>query len=440
MQKAEILSDARHYGDSLIHNAREFIAGETFIPATSPQLDGDEVHNLVDVALDLPQTLELEGKYTKSFSRKLLEHHGNGTRKVRLTNSGSSANLLAITAITQVEFGEKRAKVGDEVITVAAGFPTTVNPIIQNGLVPVFLDVNLDTLTPSVVDIEMAIEEGKTKAIVLANPLGNAIDAVSIKEIADEYGILFIVDNCDGLGGTLNGIPLGSFGDVSTLSFYPAHHLCGGEAGAVITKSPMIDKVIDSLRSWGRSCWCEPGKDNTCGKRFAQKCELLPEGYDHKYTYSRIGYNLKGSEFSAAILDAQIDKLDFFVSMRRLNWKRLRNGLDKYSKYFKFMKPAEHSEPSWFGFLITIKEPCPFSRLELIQYLEEHKIGTRLMFGGNLLRQPMYKNINHRIFSDLLSTDVIANHSFWIGCHPNMKEEHVEYVLKTFDNFMGRYK
>lgn len=422
------------------YGQKKFVPGETYIHPTAPMIDMDEVLNLVDVALDMPDRISLEGKYTKSFARKLLEIYGNGTSKVRLTNSGSSANLLAVTAITSHEFGDKRAKPGDEVLTVAAGFPTTVNPIIQNRLIPVFLDVNLDTITPDITQIEMAVEEGKTKAIVLANPLGNALDSESIREICDEFGIFFIEDNCDGLGGTLNGVPLGTFGDISTLSFYPAHQLCGGEAGAVVSKSPMIDYVLESYRSWGRACTCEPGQDNRCGKRFGHKYEQLPEGYDHKFAYSHIGYNLKGTEFAAALLDAQIDKLEYFVAMRKLNWKRLREGLDKYSKYLKFQKPTEHSDPAWFGFLMTIKEPAPFTRLELVRFLDEHKVGTRLLFGGNLLRQPMYKNIEHKVFTDLLSTDVICRNSFWIGCHPSMTQEHVDYILKVFSDFFERHK
>lgn len=796
---------------------KEFISGETYIYPTAPLMDMDEVVNLVDVALDLPTQLQLEGKFTTSFGKKLLERYANGMSHIRLTNSGSSANLLAITAITSSIFGEKRAKPGDEVITVAAGFPTTVNPIIQNGLIPVFLDVNLDTVTPDVTQIEMAIEEGKTKAIVLANPLGNALDSESIRSICDEFGIFFIEDNADGIGGKLNGRPLGTFGDASTLSFYPAHQLCGGEAGAVITRSPMLDMIVESFRSWGRqcfpagtlinveenqvpiedvkvgdlvlthsgkwesvaeilgrdysgkmytikaknmspvtcteehpfyvkrgqnfewteasklsvgdelvemmpseeykpcdkitldydtllekksmqvevteslmrlsgyylaegslssglkgksgypsnkykfyrvdfsfnsneteyiedvknlmkstfgvsgsskknknnngatiqfktrkgyeyfstfgrkawtksipqfllsatdemfaqliigywrgdgssstigysftstsphlahqirrrlykygvscsnhivtadmhcssvvngkevklvhnqyftniygngaakfgeligeksyklnprsnvskiyegyvthpidyisnedvenvtvynlevltshsyhannlvvhNCFCKPGQDNTCGKRFSHKYENLPTGYDHKFAYSHIGYNIKGSEFSAALLDAQIEKLDYFVAMRRLNWDRLRVGLDKYSKYFKFQVPTKGSKPAWFGFLITLKEPTPFTRLELIKFLEDHKVGTRLLFGGNLLRQPMYKNIEHRVFTDLLSTDVICNQSFWIGCHPSLKSQHIEYMLSVFDKFMEGHK
>jgi dTDP-4-amino-4,6-dideoxygalactose transaminase len=419
---------------------KPFIPGETYIYPTAPLMDTDEVANLVDVALGLPTGLQLEGKYTKSFAKKLAELYKTAPSSIRLTNSGSSANLLAVTAITSQVFGERRAKHGDEVLTVAAGFPTTVNPIIQNGLVPVFLDVNLDTVTPDVTQIEMAIEEGKTKAIVLANPLGNPVDSESIRDICNEFGIFFIEDNCDGLGGTLNGVPLGTFGDISTLSFYPAHQLCGGEAGAVISKTPMLDLIVESFRSWGRACTCAPGQDGRCGKRFGHKYEQLPEGYDHKFAYSHIGYNVKGSEFSAALLDAQFDKLEYFTAMRRLNWSRLHDGLGKYSKYLKFQKATPGSSPSWFGFLITIKEPAPFTRLDLVKFLESNKVGTRLLFGGNLLRQPMYKNIEHRVFTNLLSTDYICNNSFWVGVHPSLKEEHINYMVSVFDKFFEVYK
>lgn len=420
--------------------AKEFIPGETYIYPTAPLMDTDEVANLIDVAMELPHGLQLEGKYTKSFAEKLSDFYGVHSSSVKLTNSGSSANLLAVTAITSPIFGERRAKPGDEVITVAAGFPTTVNPIIQNGLVPVFLDVNLDTITPDITQIEMAIEEGKTKAIVLANPLGNALDSESIREMCEEFKIFFIEDSADALGGTLNGVPLGTFGDISTLSFYPAHQLCGGEAGATVTRDPMLNLIVESFRSWGRACTCAPGQDNRCGKRFGHKYEQLPEGYDHKFAYSHVGYNIKGTEFAAALLDAQIDKLDYFVSMRRLNWSRLRSGLSKYSKYLKFQKPTEGSKPAWFGFLITIKDPAPFTRLELVRFLEEHKVGTRLLFGGNLLRQPMYKNIEHRVFTNLLSTDVICRNSFWIGVHPSLQEPQINYMISVFDQFFEAHK
>lgn len=436
-EKEQILELAYEYGE---RQKKEFVEGESYIYPTAPMMDGDEVRNLTDVALDLATKIELEGKYTKSFSKKLLQFYGNNTRKVRLANSGSSANLLAMSAICQREFGDRAAKPGDEVITVAAGFPTTVNPIIQNGLVPVFLDVNLDTITPDPTQIEMAIERGKTKAVFIANPLGNALDSESIREICDEFDIWFLEDGCDSLGSTYNGRPLGTFGDISTLSFYPAHHLCGGEAGAVVTKSPMLDKVVDSLRSWGRSCWCEPGQDGTCGKRFGQKFEGLPEGFDHKFTYDKIGYNLKGTEFSAALLDAQFDKLEYFVAMRKLNWKRLREGLDKYSKYLKFQQPTPHSDPAWFGFLITVKEPASFTRTELVRFLESNKVGTRMLFGGNLVRQPAYSNVEHRVFTDLLTSDYILRNTFWIGCHPSMTERHVNYVISVFDKFFESHK
>jgi CDP-6-deoxy-D-xylo-4-hexulose-3-dehydrase len=437
MTKDEILDIIRNEYEGV---KKEFIPGETYIHPTAPMMDSDEVANLIDVALDLPNQIQLEGKYTKSFAQKLGRFYGTQPSSIRLTNSGSSANLVAISALTSPILGERRAKPGDEVLTVAAGFPTTVNPIIQNGLVPVFLDVDLDTITPDIIQLEMAIVEGKTKAIVLANPLGNAVDSESIVDMCKEFGIFYIEDNCDGLGSTLNGVPLGTFGDISTLSFYPAHHLCGGEAGAIVSKTPIMDLVAESFRSWGRACTCAPGQDGRCGKRFGHKYEQLPEGYDHKFAYSHIGYNVKGTEFAASLLDAQIDKLDYFVSMRRLNWSRLRDGLAKHSKYLKFQKPTKGAKPAWFGFLMTIKDPAPFTRLELIKFLDAHKVGTRLLFGGNLLRQPMYKNVEHRVHTDLLSTDVICNNSFWIGCHPSMTEQHTDYIISVFDEFFEAHK
>jgi CDP-6-deoxy-D-xylo-4-hexulose-3-dehydrase len=433
--KAGLLERSSRYGEGA--NTYKFVKGETYIYPTAPYMDGDEVKNLVDVALDMPDKMSLRGKYTKSFTSKMLEAHKGVMRLMSLVNSGSSANLAAVSAITASEFGQRALKLGDEVITVAAGFPTTVNPIIQNGGVPVFLDVDLDTICPDPTQIEMAVEEGKTKAIVVANPLGNAVDSESIREICDQYDLFYIEDNSDGLGGTLNGMPLGTFGDLSTLSFFPAHHITGGEAGAVLTRSPMLHKVVESFISWGMGCNCRPFETNRCGTRFSRKVEGLPVDYDHRYIYERIGYNLKGTEFAAALLDAQIDKLDYFVSMRRLNWKRLREGLDKYSNYLKFQKPTTGSSPSWFGFLITLKDPCPFTRRELIMFLEENKIGTRMLFGGNLLRQPMYKNINHRVIGDLHASDVIIRNSFWIGCHPRMGEEEIAYVLGVFDKFFS---
>lgn len=434
--KAKILSEVYQYAS--LGGVKEFIPGETYIPATAPYINEDEIVNLVSASLAMSKSVKLEGEYTKKFLRDLLSAHGNLMRYARLTNSGSSANLLAISALTSKKFGKKRISSGDEVITVAAGFPTTVNPIVQVGAIPVFIDIDPNTLTPNLMQVEEAIEEGKTKAIVLANPLGNSNDFDELLDICREFDLYLVEDNCDGLGGTYKGNPLGSFGDISTLSFYPAHHLCGGQAGAVLSKSSVMDRVINSFRMWGKDCWCEPGQDNKCGVRFSKKFGNLPFGYDHKYIYSELGYNLQGNELSAAMLSAQIEKLDFFTKMRQYNWKRLKDALSKYSEYFRFQKPTSGSSPAWFGFLMTLKQPSKFSRLDIVKFLESRKIGTRLLFGGNLLRQPAYSGIEHRVFSDLHFSNYIAENSFWIGCHPSMKEEHIDWIVQSFDLFFDK--
>lgn len=412
---------------------KKFVPGESYLTASGQYFDGDDVATLVECALGMWYA---EGNYTKEFEKDLRRFFENHIRHVVLTNSGSSANLLAITSITAKEHGSRGAKEGDEIITVAAGFPTTVNPIIQNGLVPVFVDVDLDTFTPDISVIENAIVEGKTKGIVLAHPLGNAFDAESIRDICDEYGIWFIEDSCDALGGTLFNKPLGSFGDISTLSFYPAHHITAGEGGACLMKSPFNEKMVKSYRDWGRDCWCEPGKDNTCGKRFGWCLGDLPEGYDHKYTYSHIGYNLKATDLQAALLVSQLKKIGWFVETRRYNWNYLRAGLDKYKKYFRFMQPISGANPSWFGFNLVVKETASFSRNDIVQFLENRRIGTRLLFGGNLLKQPAYRDVHYKVFQPLTNTDVIMRDSFWIGCHPSLTVEHLDYVLKCFNEFM----
>lgn len=414
-----------------------FTPGVTYIPTSGKCLNGDDVANVVECALDLGIT---EGKYAKQFEKDMVSLYRNTIRHVVLANSGSSANLLAITAITDSTLGSRSAKRGDEILTVAAGFPTTVNPIIQNGLVPVFVDVNLDTFLPDMEVIENAIIEGRTKAVVLAHPLGNAYDCTSLRDICDEYGVWLIEDACDGLGGTYAGRPLGSYGDLATLSFYPAHQITAGEGGAILVRSnPLLEKIVKSFRDWGRDCWCEPGKDNTCGKRFCQKLGTLPDGYDHKYTYSRIGYNLKATDLQASLLVSQLRKLPTFVDRRRHNWNFLREHLDIYSKYFRFQVSLPEASPSWFGFAITIKETAPFDRNEFVQYLESHKVGTRVLFGGNLLQQPAYKNIKHRVFQDLINTQVICRDTLWIGCWHGLTDEHLEYMCGVIEDFIEKY-
>lgn len=431
-RREKVIQTTKKYIESL--KPTEFIPGVSYIPASGKMIDSDDVASLMEAVLDMWYT---EGRFSIEFEKNLRTYYKNTIRHVSLTNSGSSANLLATTTITDKVFGDRRAKSGDEIITVAAGFPTTVNPIIQNGLVPVFVDVDLDTFVPDMEIIENAIVEGKTKGIILAHPLGNPFDADSLRDICNEYGIWFIEDTCDGLGGNLDGRKLGSFGDISTLSFYPAHHITAGEGGACLIQSPMVEKVLNSYRDWGRDCWCDTGKENTCGKRFCYKLGELPNGYDHKYIYSRIGYNLKTTDLQASLLVSQLKKLDWFVERRKHNWKVLREGLDVHKKYFRFMKSIQGADPSWFGFSITVKPSAPFTRHQFVQHLESKGVGTRQLFGGNLLRQPMYKGIQHKVFGDeLINSDIITRDTFWIGVHPSITDEHTSYILKVIDAFV----
>lgn len=432
MSREKLLEGTKKYVDSL--KTKEFVPGETYIPSSGQFFDSDDIATLMDCALGMWYG---EGKFGKEFEKDLRTFYKNTIRDVVLCNSGSSANLLAVTTITDKVFGSRSAKRGDEIITVGAGFPTTVNPIIQNGLVPVFVDVDLETFVPDCNVIENAIVEGKTKGIILAHPLGNPFDAETIRDICNEYGIWFIEDTCDGLGGQFNNRLLGSFGDISTLSFYPAHHITSGEGGACLIQSPMVEKVLKSFCSWGKDCWCAPGVDNTCGKRFGWKLGDLPEGYDHKYIFSRIGYNLKLTDLQAALLVSQLRKLPWFVERRRHNWQVLREGLDKYKKYFRFMKPIAGANPSWFGFSLTVKPSAPFTKHELVQYLENKRIGTRQLFGGNLLRQPAYKGVHYKIFGDeLINSDIIMRDNFWCGVHPSITDEHLDYMVKTIGNYI----
>lgn len=435
MRKETIVGNSRKFIDSL--KPKPFVPGEAYITPSGQYFDGDDVAMLVECALG---QWYAEGKYTDEFEKDLRSYYRNTIRHVALCNSGSSANLLAITTITDPVFGSKRAEVGDEIITVGAGFPTTLNPILQNGLVPVFVDVNLDTCVPDMEVIENAVVEGRTKGVVLAHPLGNPFDAHTLRDICNEYGIWLIEDNCDALGGSLYGKPLGSFGDISTISFYPAHHITSGEGGACLIQSPMVEKILKSFRDWGRDCWCAPGKDNTCGKRFGWCLGDLPDGYDHKYIYSRIGYNLKLTDLQASLLVSQLKKLDWFVERRRHNWKMLREGLDKYKKYFRFMQTIEGANPSWFGFLITVKETSPFNRKDLVTFLENKRIGTRQLFGGNLMRQPAYAKVPHKIFQPMINCDVLMRDAFWIGIHPSLNDEHMNYILGVFKEFIETHK
>lgn len=413
-----------------------FIPGENYIPVSGKVIDDDDILSSVSASLDGWFT---EGKLTKEFVKDLRNAFTPNLRFAVPTNSGSSANLLAITAITQKEFGSRALQPGDEVITPAVGFPTTLSGIVQNQLIPVFVDVDFPTYVPRPEIIEMAISD-KTKAIFVPHTLGNPFELAKYRDIADEYNLFLLGDCCDALGATVDGVSVGTVEDISTLSFYPAHHITMGEGGAVLTNSPMIVKVVESLRSWGRDCWCEPGKDNTCGKRFGWKCGNLPEGYDHKYIYSRMGYNLKITDTQAALGSSQLRKLPKFIERRVHNHDRLYIGLSRYDDYFILPEATKNSEPSWFGFTLTLRKSLPFTRFELIDYLEKHNVGTRLLFGGNLLYQPAFSKIEHRISDKLFNSDVITKDTFWIGCYPGITDEMIDYTLGIFDDFIKEHK
>ncbi|MCM8788190.1 MAG: lipopolysaccharide biosynthesis protein RfbH [Candidatus Omnitrophica bacterium] len=412
----------------------KFIPGRTYISYAGRVYDEKELINLVDASLDFWLT---EGRYAKRFEQELSNFLG--IRYCILTNSGSSANLLAVSALTSPLLKEKRLKPQDEVITTACGFPTTVNPIIQNNLVPVFIDVNLGTYNIQVEKIEKAISK-RTKAIFIAHTLGNPADLEKIMKIVKKYNLWFVEDNCDSLGSKYRGKYTGSFGHISTCSFYPAHIITTGEGGAVFTDDPLLKRIILSMRDWGRDCWCDTGCDNTCGKRFSWKLGNLPYGYDHKYIYSHIGYNLKMTDLQAAIGVAQIEKLPGFIKARKKNFNQLYNFFKKYERFFILPEWPENSEPAWFGFPLLIKKNAPFDRTEIVNHLEEHKIATRMLFGGNLTKQPAYQNIKYRICGNLKNTDLVMNNLFWIGVYPGITEEKMTYVIETFDRFLRKLK
>jgi CDP-6-deoxy-D-xylo-4-hexulose-3-dehydrase len=387
--------------------------------------DSDELVHLVDSSLDFWLTA---GRYAKDFEKQFARYFG--VRSALLVNSGSSANLLAVSAITSPQLGEKRLEAGDEVITVAGGFPTTVNPIVQNGAVPVFLDVTLPTFQVDVTQLEEALSE-RTKAVILAHTLGNPFNVDAVNEFARKHHLWLIEDCCDALGASYGGKKVGTFGDFATFSFYPAHHITMGEGGCVITDKPPLKTIAESFRDWGRDCWCDTGKDNTCGKRFDWQLGSLPAGYDHKYTYSHIGYNLKLTDMQAAVGIAQFKKLSKFIEIRNSNWHSLRQGLNDLEEFFLLPEPTPNSIPSWFGFPFAVRETAPFSRNRLIRYLEDKKIGTRLVFAGNLVRQPAYQNIRCRQIGDLKGTDFMMNYALWIGVFPGLSPGDINYMIET---------
>lgn len=431
LQRESILAMVNCYYDAAFSN-NTFVPGNTPIPVSGRVFDADDLMHLVDASLDFWLTT---GRYAEQFEREFAQYLG--IRHALLCNSGSSANLLALSALTSPKLGERQLQPGDEVITVAAGFPTTVNPIIQNGLVPVFLDITLPTYDIDVRYLEEAVGP-RTKAIMLAHTLGNPFDLEAVMDVAKRYHLWVIEDNCDALGSTYRGQFTGSFGDLATVSFYPAHHITMGEGGCVLTQRGPLKKLVESFRDWGRDCWCAPGKDNTCGKRFGWQLGDLPDGYDHKYTYSHIGYNLKLTDMQAAVGVAQLKKLPNFIEIRKRNWRLLYEGLKPLEEFFILPEATPHSDPSWFGFLLTVRKDAPFSRNDLVQYLESHKIGTRLLFGGNVIRQPAYQSVTYRVVSDLTNTDVVMNQTFWIGVYPGLSEEMIAFVINSITAYCYR--
>ena len=416
---------------STLHPNKPFIPNETLVPVTGKIFGRSELHAATKASLDFWLT---SGPYTEAFESRFAKKVG--MRHAFMVNSGSSANLLALSSLTSAAHGERGLRPGDEVLTVAAGFPTTVTPILQNNLVPVYVDVNLETYVASEDSLENAIGP-KTKAIMMAHTLGNPFNLDLVQKLAKEHNMWLIEDSCDGLGGTYQGQALGSFGDLSTFSFYPAHHITTGEGGAVLAKKAMHKPIIESFRDWGRDCWCAPGCDNTCLKRYEWKLGELPEGYDHKYTYSHLGYNLKSGDIQAAIGLAQLDRLDDFVQLRKRNWSYLLNGLKDLEDFFILPKATENSEPSWFGFALTVKPKSPKTRNQIVQELNEKKIGTRLLFGGNLLRQPAFMGTPRRVIGDLVNTDRIMNDTFWIGVWPGLSLEMLDYMIATLHEVIG---
>ena len=438
----QILGLVSEFGQKFQINEK-FVEGTTIIPPSGKCIGGEELAIMVDAVLDGWLTT---GRFNKLFQKKLSDYLG--VKHVLTTNSGSSANLLAVSALTSPKLGDRRLKKGDEIITVAAGFPTTINPIIQNGFTPVFVDVELGTYNIKADSIENAITD-KTKAIVLAHTLGNPFNVKKILEISSKYNLWLIEDCCDALGSTYTlknnkkkdvTKMVGSFGDIGTLSFYPAHHITMGEGGAVFTNSPLLKPIIESFRDWGRDCYCQPGKDNTCGKRFNWKLGDLPAGYDHKYIYSHAGYNLKITDMQAAGGLAQFERLSQFVEDRKSNFKYLKEQLIQFEDYLILPKATENADPSWFGFPITVRNDIDINRLDLVRYLDKHKIGTRQIFAGNIIKQPYFKEVSYRVSGDLNNSDIVMNNSFWLGVYPGITTEMLDYIVRIIKSYFETTK
>ena len=414
------------------HGNNDFIPGVSAVPVTGKVFGTPEIEAAVKASLDFWLT---SGPYTEKFESRFAKTVG--MRGAYMVNSGSSANLLALTTLTSPKIGARKLNPGDEVLTVAAGFPTTVTPILQNNLVPVYVDVDMKTFVANVDAMREAITP-KTKAIMMAHTLGNPFNLDVVQELAKEHGLWVIEDSCDALGGTFRGQTLGTFGDLSTFSFYPAHHITTGEGGAVLIKKIAHKVIVESIRDWGRDCWCPPGCDNTCLKRYEWQLGELPEGYDHKYTYSHLGYNLKSGDIQAAIGLSQLDRLESFIDIRRKNWNYLRNGLNHLQEFLELPEPTENSDPSWFGFAMTVKDESRVSRNLLVEKLNEKKIGTRLLFGGNLLRQPAFQGTPRRVVGELKNTDLIMNNTFWVGVWPGLNEKMLDYIIENLSEILTK--
>jgi CDP-6-deoxy-D-xylo-4-hexulose-3-dehydrase len=417
---------------SQFHLPKAFIPGESQIPVTGKVFGEAEIYAAAMASAKFWLT---SGEYTEIFEKSLSQKIG--VRHALMVNSGSSANLLALSSLCSPSLGEQALKPGDEVVTVAAGFPTTVTPILQNRLVPVYVDVDLGSYVANTHELEASIGP-KTRAIMMAHTLGNPFDLRKVREIAEKHSLWVVEDSCDALGGTYEGKQLGSFGDLSTLSFYPAHHITTGEGGAVLIKNAYLKPIVESFRDWGRSCWCAPGCDNTCAKRYGWKLGELPQGYDHKYTYSHLGFNLKSGDIQAAIGIEQLNRLDTFVEIRKRNWLRLHERLSDLEEYLLLPKVTPNADPSWFGFAMTVKDNSPVTRDKLISHLNSVGIATRLLFAGNLLRQPAFLGTPRRVHSSLVNTDKVMNDTFWIGVWPGLTENMVDFMADTLLKCFGK--
>ena len=428
--RQQISKLVEEYADSALA-PQIFLPGATAVPPSGKVVGAEELRNMVEASLDGWLTT---GRFNAEFEKKLAAFIG--VKHLITVNSGSSANLVAFSTLTSPKLGSRAIQKGDEVIGVAAGFPTTVNPILQFGAVPVFVDVDLLTHNIDTSKIEAAISP-KTKAIMLAHSLGNPFNLDVVTELCNKYGLWLIEDCCDALGTTYHGQMVGTFGDIATLSFYPAHHITMGEGGAVFTKHDELKVIAESFRDWGRDCYCAPGKDNTCGKRFCQSLGNLPEGYDHKYTYSHLGYNLKITDMQAACGLAQLEKVEQFIQARKDNFAFLKDRLKDCEAFIQLPVATEHSDPSWFGFPITLKEGCPVTRLDLLTYLDQNKVGSRLLFAGNLTCQPYMMGANYRISGNLHNTNLVMNNTFWIGVQPALSRDMLDFAAQKIESYLG---